>query len=41
MPHRTGTYTLDAVLLTREGAAEVKLSPFYDYGTNLQLYSRW
>lgn len=36
-----GTYTLDAVLLTREGAAAVQLSLFYDYGKNLKPYSRW
>jgi pimeloyl-ACP methyl ester carboxylesterase len=35
------TYTLDAALLTREGAAEAQLSLFYDYGTNPQLYPRW
>ena len=35
------TYTLDAALLTREGAADVQLSLFYDYRTNLQLYPRW
>ena len=35
------TYTLDAALLTREGAAEAQLSLFYDYGTNLPLYPRW
>ena len=34
-------YTLDAALLTREGAAEVQLSLFYDYRTNLQLYPQW
>jgi pimeloyl-ACP methyl ester carboxylesterase len=35
------TYTLDAALLTREGAAEAQPSLFYDYGTNPQLYPRW
>jgi pimeloyl-ACP methyl ester carboxylesterase len=35
------TYTLDAALLTREGAVEVQLSLFYDYGKNPQLYPRW
>ena len=35
------TYTLDAALLTREGAAEAQLSLFYDYGTNLKLYPQW
>ena len=35
------TYTLDAALLTREGSAEVQLSLFYDYRTNLQLYPQW
>jgi pimeloyl-ACP methyl ester carboxylesterase len=34
-------YTLDAALLTREGAAETQLSLFYDYRTNLQLYPQW
>jgi len=34
-------YTLDAALLTREGASEVQLSLFYDYRTNLQLYPQW
>jgi hypothetical protein len=29
------TYTLDAALLTHEGAAEVQLSLFYDYRTNV------
>jgi pimeloyl-ACP methyl ester carboxylesterase len=35
------TYTLDAALLTREGGADVQLSLFYDYRTNLQFYPRW
>lgn len=35
------TWTMDQTLLDRPGNAEIQLDLFYDYRTNLPLYSQW